>query len=159
MNTKENKRRQFTKLNFPDWDEVIHSYLNEMKPASNDSNITEYVKVFFDKIEEIRNIGFGNHIAQTMQIALTASALSKPEADEKAIARKILNVLGEFNQFHSIFELNSGNFIYVDENIENIIGIPASDFTISNLFALNTNVQLYNSDDVAHVIRWALIAY
>jgi hypothetical protein len=159
MNTKENKSRQFSKLNFPDWDEVIHSYLNEMKLASNDSNITEYVKVFFDKIEEIRNIGFGNHIAQTMQIALTASALSKPEADEKAVARKILNTLGEFNQFHSIFELNSGNFIYVDENIENIIGIPVSDFTISNLFALNPNVQLYHSDDVAHVIRWAGIAY
>jgi hypothetical protein len=159
MERKSSKNKQFSKLTFPNWDEVIHSYLNEMNSEFPTVNISEYVKIFFDKIEEIRNIGFGNHIAQTMQIALSANALSKPEVEKSIISSKISNLQGEFNQFHSIFELNTGNFIYVDPNIETILGIHPNLFSIPNLFGLNPEIRLYHPNDVSHVIRWAGIAY
>lgn len=159
MERKASKNKQFSKIIFPNWDEVIHSYLNELNAEFPQTNFSEYVKIFFDKIEEIRNIGFGNHIAQTMQMALTASALTKPEVDKSIISSKISNLQGEFNQFHSIFELNTGNFIYVDPNVENLLGIHPNVFSIPNLFGLNPNITLYHPNDVSHVIRWAGIAY
>lgn len=159
MDIKNNKSSQFSKLSFPNWDEIIHSYLSEMNVHFKNDDVSEYVKVFFDKIEEIRNIGFGNHIAQTMQIAITASALQKNQVSEESISNSTRAIQGEFNQFCSVFELNSGNFIYVEPKVEELLGIPKELFTIQNLFALNTTFKLFHPNDVSHVIRWAGIAY
>ena len=159
MNTSTAKNTSFSKVYFPNWDEIIHSYLSDLSRNDANKEFSDYVNVFFEKITEIKNIGFGNHIAQTMQIALTAEALQQNESSDEEINDFARNAFREFNQFNTIFELNSGDFISVDKEIERVLGLKPEVFRIPNLFGLNPEVPLYHPDDVAHVIRWAGIAY
>jgi len=146
-----------SKISFPSWDDVAYETIKELCNSTNQDHI-EYSKRFLEKAKCIREIGFGNHIAQTMQLALEAEALNQPvDSEHKNIVFK--KHIEEINEFYSVFELNKGEFIEVDNNIETILGLEISEFTIPNLFALNPAFPLYHANDVSHVIRWAGIAY
>ena len=145
------------KISIPNWDDVSYETIKDLCASINQDHI-EYSKRFLEKAGYIKKIGFGNHIAQTMQLAIEAEALNQPvESEYKKIAFE--KHIEEINEFYSVFELNKGEFIEVDNNIETILGLSISEFTIPNLFGLNPAFPLYHANDVSHVIRWAGIAY
>ncbi len=149
---------EYSKILFPSWDDIIYSYIkqNLSDDSEKESNM---FKSFFDRIDKIRAIGFGNHIAETMSLAIDASAFQNPEVQNAEILDLLKKSMNNINEFYSIFELNSGSFIELDSSIQNKLGLTSNDFTIPNLFALNPSNPLYHKSDVCHVIRWAGIAY
>jgi len=158
MKNRKTLGKDFSKIVFPTWDEIVYSFLSQN--LNNDPIASsEHFKTFFDKIDKIRNIGFGNHIAETMMLAVDAKALASPEVSKQEIYDLLKKSMNEINEFFSVFELTSGNFIEVDSTIENKLGIKPEYFSIPNLFALNPDIQLYHKADVCQVIRWAGIAY
>ncbi len=150
--------KDFSKIVFPNWDEVIYSFINQ-NLSSEPLNSSEYFKSFFDKIDKIKNIGFGNHIAESMMLAIDASAFAAPDVSKNEIYDLLKKSMNEINEFYSIFDLSTGNFIEVDSTVEKKLGIKPELFTIPNLFALNPDNQFYHKSDVCQVIRWAGIAY
>jgi hypothetical protein len=156
--TKKNDRqKEMQKTVFPNWEEIVYQKIKELCHLNGQNHI-EYLRRFLEKSEKIKQIGFGNHIAQTMQLAVDAEALHQPRLS-KIEETHFEKQNYEINEFFSIFELNIGEFIMVDKRVEDIIGIDAYNFTIANMFALNPNFCLFHPNDVSHVIRWAGIAY
>jgi hypothetical protein len=150
--------QEFSKVLFPSWDEIVFEYIQ--RNCSDDTKTeSNYFKSFFDKIDKIRSIGFGNHIAETMTLAIESTAFLNPEIPRGEIVDLIKKSMNEINEFYSVFELNSGNFIELDVSIEKKLGMKPEIFTIPNLFALNPSTPLFHKSDVCHVIRWAGIAY
>lgn len=146
------------KINFPNWDEIIYSYIKE-NISNDDQYLSDNFKSFFSAIEKIKNIGFGNHIAQTMTLAINSAAFENPEVQSEEIKDLVKKSLNDINEFYSVFELSSGNFAEIDSSLEKKLGISHEKFTIPNLFALNPEIPLYHKSDISHVIRWAGIAY
>lgn len=145
------------KLSFPDWHEIMYSLIKGYSNELEQDHI-EYSKTFLEKAEKIKNIGFGNHIALTMQIAIDSNAFNQEES-EFINPDDFKKNITEINEFYSVFELNKGEFIEVDTKIEDILGISPNNFTIAKLFAADLHNPLFHPEDVSHVIRWAGIAY
>ena len=156
-NDKTQNLAQISKIQFPDWQEISYQTIKSRCQEINQDHL-EYSRIFLEKSEKIKSIGFGDHIAQTMQLALDLDCFNQNEVNN--YNKVNLNAqIEEINEFYSVFELNKGEFTEVDSKIIEVLGIEPNDFSILNLFAINQNSTLYHPEDVSQVIRWAGIAY
>ncbi len=57
------------KISIPNWDDVSYETIKDLCASINQDHI-EYSKRFLEKAGYIKEIGFGNYISQTMQLAI-----------------------------------------------------------------------------------------
>ncbi|MBS0644996.1 MAG: hypothetical protein JSR97_00190 [Verrucomicrobia bacterium] len=63
------------------------------------------------------------------------------------------------NEFFLLFDIAKGKEAYIDEKINEVLGISPDEFKVASLDLHNPSSSIYYEEDVYHVLRFAMISY
>lgn len=150
-------------IEFPGWENIIKTTIIKYFEKYKDTGI-DPLKNFDDvmsRLKMLRQIISNEHPAKVLDFV----SATVPEIDEKANAEFLKSVIQKVskewtgpNEFYVLFDIKKCDYVYVDERIRTVLGIEPHMFNIKSISALDEDCPLFHSDDLSHVVRFAILA-
>ncbi len=147
------------KVKYPSNKEVV-SRLIKISSQGDREAFLEQNKMVLQRVELLRD-SLRNYDNKKISHIFSHDGLHGPLASEglDSLVRALKKRWQLPNEFFTVFDISSGREIFIDESMNNILGIRNEDFQTMSIQALNTNESLYHRNEMFHIIRHDIIAY
>ncbi|MBX7052886.1 MAG: hypothetical protein K1X54_12680 [Flavobacteriales bacterium] len=148
-------------LNFPSWRAIMTNLL-ELDSNSQKSSYNLNHEQFNETLSYLDFVASSlkSRPIEELVSLFANQELGEPLGDtiSRYINRFKSGVIAK-NQFYSVYDIQSGNFLEVDPQVEKALGLNVADFSLPAMLGLDPKNRLYHPNDLNHMIRWAGLAY
>jgi hypothetical protein len=148
------------KLQFPHWKSLLHLFAQkEIQAKRNFGSIREITDNIYHKMLICQELAKTNPPMIALEALQSSSGNYTNGFTIQNFQDMLPDAVSRMNTFFSIYDTQEKNFPYIDDSIEEKIGIPKEKFTMGALLGIDSSFPLHHPEDVDHLVRWASIAY
>ncbi|MEN9332889.1 MAG: hypothetical protein RLY35_69 [Bacteroidota bacterium] len=147
-------------LSFPSWKQVISELLifeSKFSPHLT-MPVGQFLGQFIEKMDLIKEDIENKSASISLQMMIRAMARYQNDESLISLMEKKKNFESTRNEFQTIFNIEESRFEWVSPNIEKVLGLKESEFSLEKLIGLGQD-PLIVKEDLQHFIRWAGISY
>ena len=149
-------------MSFPDWPAVQNNVFLAYKDILKlEDDMRDHFNNQFRKFKATQEDG---KILDPLKSTASFEKTRKNKINHKGQAEdKILDYAKnsplDRNRFFLVGDSMAPHFIYVDESIQQVLGISPSEFTFERICAKDRSLNLFHPEDVQHIIRLGTLAF